>query len=142
MPDPHDALARIKDLLKPGGILFLSTFDTEGLIYLMTERKRMAQNFRTHLILYSRSALIELLERSGFEIDAIGADFEYREHRFLRHWVAGRWPSIAPIANALMKIFPDPLLVTSGSIRVIAKRRAGAPADVRTIRSVEPTHAR
>ncbi|HEX2121336.1 MAG TPA: class I SAM-dependent methyltransferase, partial [Thermoanaerobaculia bacterium] len=30
MADPHDALARIKDLLKPGGVLFLSTFDTEG----------------------------------------------------------------------------------------------------------------
>src|SRR6185503_10697574 len=84
--EPHDALARIKDLLKPGGVLFLSTFDTEGLLYLMSERKRMARNFRTHLILYSRSALIELLEHSGFEIDVIGPDLEYREHRYLRHW--------------------------------------------------------
>ncbi|HEX6160148.1 MAG TPA: bifunctional glycosyltransferase/class I SAM-dependent methyltransferase, partial [Thermoanaerobaculia bacterium] len=61
MADPHDALARIKDLLKPGGVLFLSTIDTEGIIYLMTEGRNMAHNFRTHLILYSRSALIELL---------------------------------------------------------------------------------
>jgi len=142
IPDPHDALGHINDLLKPGGMLFLTTFDTEGLWYLVTERKRMAQNFRTHLILYSRSALIELLERSGFEIDAIGADFEYRERRFLRHWVASRWPAFAPIANAVLRLFPDPMLVTSGSIRVIAKRRAGAPFDTRAIRSAEPTHAR
>ncbi|HEY6843176.1 MAG TPA: bifunctional glycosyltransferase/class I SAM-dependent methyltransferase, partial [Thermoanaerobaculia bacterium] len=31
MPDPHDALARIKELLKPGGVLLLTTFDTESL---------------------------------------------------------------------------------------------------------------
>jgi SAM-dependent methyltransferase len=142
MPDPHDALGRIKELLKPGGMLFLTTFDTEGLLYLLTERKRMAQNFRTHLILYSRSALIELLEHSGFEIDAIGPDFEYRERRYLRHWVSSRWPRMAFVANALLRLLPNPLLLSSGSIRVIAKRRAGAPVDVRAIRSAEPTHAR
>ncbi|HWW62346.1 MAG TPA: class I SAM-dependent methyltransferase, partial [Thermoanaerobaculia bacterium] len=142
MPDPHDALARIKDLLKPGGALFVTTFDTEGLIYLMTERKRMAQNFRTHLILYSRSALIELLEHSGFEIVDIGPDFEYRDHRFLRHWITSRWPRLAPLATRLVGVLPDPMIVSSGAIRIVAKRRAGPATNVRAIRSVEPTHAR
>ncbi|HYC59632.1 MAG TPA: bifunctional glycosyltransferase/class I SAM-dependent methyltransferase [Thermoanaerobaculia bacterium] len=140
--DPHDALGRIKDLLKPGGVLFLSTFDTEGLIYLFSEQKRMAQNFRTHLILYSRSALIELLERSGFEIDDIGPDFEYRDHKFLRHWIAAHHPIVAPFARMVLKMLPDPLIVSTGSIRIVAKRRSGPPLNVRTIRSVEPTHAR
>ena len=142
MADPHDALARMKDLLKPGGVLLLSTFDTEGLVYLLTERQWMAQNFRTHLILYSRSALIELLEHSGFEIVSIGAELAYRDHRFLRHSVATRWPALAALVRILLKILPDPLLVFSGSIRVVAKRRAGAPVNFRAIRSVEPTHAR
>jgi SAM-dependent methyltransferase len=142
MADPHDALGRIKDLLKPGGILFLSTFDTEGLIYLFSERKRMSQNFRTHLILYSRSALIELLEHSGFEIADIGPDFEYRDHKFLRHWIATHHPVLAPIARVLLHVLPDPLIVSTGSIRILAKRRSGPPLNVRTIRSVEPTHAR
>jgi len=142
MADPHDALARMKDLLKPGGVLMLTTFDTEGLLFLMTERKWMAQAFRTHRILYSRSALIELLEHSGFEILAIGPDFEYRDHRFVRHTVAARWPLFARIALPLLKLMPDPLIISSGSIRIIAKRRAGAPVEPRAIRSVEPTHAR
>ena len=142
MSDPHDALGRIKDLLKPGGVLFLSTFDTEGLIYLFSERKRMSQNFRTHLILYSRSALIELLEHSGFEIVDIGPDFEYRDHKFLRHWLAAHHPILSPIARVLMKLLPDPLIVSTGSIRIVAKRRSGPALNVRTIRSVEPTHAR
>jgi len=142
MADPHDALARMKDLLKPGGVLLLSTFDTEGLLYLITERRWMTQNFRTHLILYSRSALIELLEHSGFEIVSIGAELAYRDHRFLRHSVATRWPAVAPLVRMLLKVLPDPLLVSSGSIRIVAKRRAGSPMNFRAIRSVEPTHAR
>jgi SAM-dependent methyltransferase len=139
--DPHDALARMKDLLKPGGILLLTTFDTEGLLYLLTEQKRMTHNFRKHVILYSRSALIELLEHSGFEIAAIGPDFEYRDHKFLRHWIS-RWPALAPAARLALKILPDPLLVSSGSIRILARRRAGPPLGVRPIRSAEATHAR
>jgi SAM-dependent methyltransferase len=142
MADPHDALARMKDLLKPGGALLLSTFDTEGLVYLITERRWMTQNFRSHLILYSRSALIELLEHSGFEIVSIGAEPAYRDHRFLRHSVATRWPALAPLVRMILKVLPDPLLVSSGSIRIVAKRRAGAPVNFHAIRSVEPTHAR
>jgi SAM-dependent methyltransferase len=142
MADPHDALGRIKDLLKPGGVLFLSTFDTEGLIYLFSERKRMAQNFRTHLILYSRSALIELLERSGYEILDIGPDFEYRDQKLVRHWLHQHHPLLAPFARAILKMLPDPMIVSTGSIRIVAKRRAGMPVNVRAIRSVEPTHAR
>jgi SAM-dependent methyltransferase len=142
MADPHDALARMKDLLKPGGVLLLTTFDTEGLLYLLTERKRMTHNFRKHLVLYSRSALIELLEHSGFEIGAVGPDFEYRDHKFLRHWIGSRWPALARFARLGLKVLPDPLLVSSGSIRILAKRRAGPPVGMRPIRSVEPTHAR
>ena len=140
--DPHDALARMKDLLKPGGMLFLTTFDTEALLYLLTERKWMARNFRRHLILYSRSALIELLEHSGFEIDAIGPEFEYRDHRFLRQVAATRWPALSGPVQALLSVLPDPLLAGSGSIRIVAKRRSGTPLNVRAIRSAEPTHAR
>jgi SAM-dependent methyltransferase len=142
MADPHDALARIKDLLKPGGVLFLSTLDTEGLIYLYSERKRMAQNFRTHLILYSRSALIELLESSGFEIVDIGPDFEYRDQKLVRHWLQSHHPLLAPLARVILKLLPDPMIVSTGSIRIVAKRRAGMPVNARAIRSVEPTHAR
>lgn len=142
MADPHDALARIKDLLKPGGLLLLSAFDTEGLVYLANEKRRMAENFRTHLILYSRSALIELLEHSGFEIIDIGPDFEYRDHRFLRHRLATHHPFTWTMARAFLRFLPDPLLVSTGSIRIAARRRSGPAVNPRAIRSAEPTHAR
>lgn len=142
MPDPHDAMSRLKDLIKPGGMLFLSTFDTEGLLYLLTSRTRYAQNFHTHLILYSRSALIELLEHSGFEILSVGPDVEYREHKFIRHWIASRWPALAQPLRTLLGVLPDPMPISSGSIRIVAKRRSGSSFNVRSIRSVEPTHVR
>lgn len=140
--DPHDALVRLKDLLKPGGLLFLSTFDTEGLLYLLGERRRMSTNFRTHRILYSRSALIELLERSGFEIIAIGPEFEYRDHRFIRHWSSSHHPRMAPLIRAVLPLLPDPLMISTGGIRIAARRRAGASANGRALRAAEPTHAR
>ena len=102
----------------------------------------MAQNFRTHLILYSRSALIELLEHSGFEIIDIGPDFEYRDHKFLRHWFAAHHPILAPFARMLLGVLRDPAVVSTGSIRIVARRRSGSAAHSRAIRSVEPTHAR
>ena len=77
-----------------------------------------------------------------FEILAIGPDFEYRDHRFFRHTVAARWPLFARLALPLLRFMPDPLIVSSGSIRIVAKRRGGAPVEFRAIRSIEPTHAR
>ena len=142
LPDPHDALSRIKELLKPGGILLLSTVDTESLLFLLSARRWMAQSFRTHAILYSRSALIELLEHSGFEVLTIGPEMQYRDHKFLRHLASSHWPSFAGVARSLLRFLPDPLLVGSGSIRIVARRRAGSPQEFRPVRSVEPTHAR
>ncbi|HEV2722462.1 MAG TPA: class I SAM-dependent methyltransferase, partial [Thermoanaerobaculia bacterium] len=141
MAEPHDALAHVKELIKPGGLLLLTAFDTEGLLYLLTERRHMAHNFRAHLILYSRSALIELLEHSGFEIVSVAPAVEYRDHKFLRHRLS-RHRLVAAVTLPLLKFLPDPLPVSSGSIRVVARRRGGARIDVRAIRSIEPTHAR
>ncbi|MGZ7031460.1 MAG: hypothetical protein ACXVIJ_05750, partial [Thermoanaerobaculia bacterium] len=67
---------------------------------------------------------------------------EYRDQKFVRHRIDARWPRIAPFVHFLLGILPDPLLVSSGSIRIVAKRRSGPPMNFRAIRSAEPTHAR
>jgi hypothetical protein len=46
------------------------------------------------------------------------------------------------MARAGLKVLPDPMIVSTGSIRIVARRRAGMPVNARAIRSVEPTHAR
>jgi len=142
LPDPHDALARISELLKPGGTLVIVTPDTESLLCSISGDRWVSYKFPEHLILYSRSGLIELLERSGFEILDASSDFEYCDHQFLNSRLEKLSPTLAGIARVMLHPLPDPLPVTSGSIRIIARRRAGSPSNMRAIRAIEPTHAR
>ncbi len=142
LSDPHDALAKVKDLLKPGGILFLITPDTESLLCAISGDRWVSYKFPEHLILYSRSALIELLEHSGFEIVSVSSDYEYCSHDFLLSRIERLNPLAAKAASIVLPLLPNPLPVGSGSIRILAKRRAGPPVTVRTIPSAEPTHAR
>jgi SAM-dependent methyltransferase len=141
-PDPHDALARIRDLLKPGGVLLMTAFDTESLLYLIGESKLIADYFRSRLVMYSRSALIELLEHSGFEIVSVGDEFAYQGHAALEDILRRTLPSLAALITPLMRRLPDPILTPAGSIRILARRRVGPGVNFAAIRSVEPTHAR
>ena len=140
--DPHDALSRIKDLLKPGGVVIIITPDTESLLCAISGDRWVSYKFPEHLILYSRSALIELLEHSGFEIVSATGDYEYCHHDFLLTRIAALHPLLGRFARIPLAILPDPIPVGSGSIRLVAKRRAGPPIEMRGIRAVEPTHAR
>jgi len=142
LSDPHDALARIKDLLKPGGALVLITPDTESWLCAVSGHRWVSYKFPEHLILYSRSALIELLEHSGFEIITAQSDHEYCEHEFLLTRLEQLSPLAAAAARVVLSILPSPLPVSSGSIRIVARRRAGSLLNMRTIRTVEATHAR
>ena len=142
LADPHDALARIKELLKPGGVVFLITPDTESFLCAISGRRWVSYKFPEHLILYSRSALIELLERSGFEIELAGSDYEFVEHEFLLSRLKQLSPAAAKVGRLFLPFLPDPLAVGSGSIRIVARRRSGPPLDLQPIRTVEPTHAR
>ena len=81
------------------------------------------------------------LEHSGFEIVSVAPAVEYRDHKFIRHRLS-RHPAVAAMVRPLLKLLPDPLPVSAGSIRVVARRRGGARIDIRAIRSIEPTHAR
>lgn len=142
LPNPHEALGRIKDHLKSGGFLVIVTPDTESLTSLIAGKRWSAYKVPEHVILYSRSALIELLEHSGFEIVSAGADYRYVSHAHIRSML-DRWPEgVRVLVRAFLVIAPDPLFTSSGSIRVIARRRSGAPFSARPIHSVEPTHAR
>lgn len=142
LPDPHDALSTVKDLLKPGGYLALITPDTESLLCAISGDRWVSYKFPEHLILYSRSALIELLEHSGFEIVSASSDYEYCDHDFLLSRLERLSPRIAGLARPLLHVLPEPLPVSSGSIMIVARRRSGPETPLRAIRSIEPTHAR
>ena len=142
LPDPHDALGTVKDLLKPGGYLTMITPDTESILCAISGNRWVSYKFPEHLILYSRSALIELLERSEFDIVSASSDYEYCDRAFLLSRLEKLSPWMARAARPVLNVLPEPLPVSSGSIAIIARRRSGPQAPVRAIRSAEPTHAR
>ncbi|HUP64629.1 MAG TPA: bifunctional glycosyltransferase/class I SAM-dependent methyltransferase [Thermoanaerobaculia bacterium] len=136
-PEPHDVLTKIRDLLKAGGLLFLTTPDTESLSCVLEGNRWAAYRFPHHLILYSRSALIELLEHSGFEIVSATSDFEYRELR-----VAEDSSGKGRVRRGFLNVLPAVLPAMAQSILIVARRRSGPPLGIRPIRAAEPTHAR
>lgn len=138
---PHDALDRIRDNLKTGGYLVIITPDTESLTSVFSGRRWVAHKIPEHLVLYSRSALVELLERTGFDIVSATSDYQYIDHDRIRRGLH-LWPGIVRgVVQAALTVLPNPLLVSRGSIRIVAKRRSGVPFAARPIHSVEATHA-
>jgi dolichyl-phosphate beta-glucosyltransferase len=142
LADPHDALARIHELLKPGGVMAITTPDAEGLFCALSGDRWPPYESLDHLILYSRSALIELLERSGFEIASASADFHYATHEAIHSRLRSTTRLGAALTSAALRFLPDPLNVATGSIRIVARRRSGSPRNMRSVRAVEATHAR
>jgi dolichyl-phosphate beta-glucosyltransferase len=141
LPDPHQALASIHDLLKPGGSLLLITPDTESLLATVSGDRWVSYKFPEHLILYSRSALIELLEQSGFEVLTVSADYEHHGREFIESRLGTVGPFIGAVVRFFLKVLPRVIPVNTGSVRVVARRRAGPPVEGRLVRATEPTHA-
>jgi dolichyl-phosphate beta-glucosyltransferase len=142
LPDPHDALWKLRELLRPGGVLLLVTPDTESLLATVSSDRWVSYKFPEHLILYSRSAMIELLDSSGFEIVSLTSDFEYCDGPFLASRIEQIHPVLGRVASGVLRVMPERIPVSSGSLRVAARRRSGPPVELRPIRAAEPTHAR
>lgn len=142
MEDPQDALAKVAELLRPGGMIVIVTPDTESLLCAMSGRRWFAYETPDGAIFYSRSGLIELLERSGFEILAVSGDIEYATHETLLERVSRAGRAVRLFTRIILSVLPDPVPATLGRLRVVARRRSGRPGSLAPVRTVEPTHAR
>ncbi len=140
--DPHDALAKVSELLRPGGLAVIVTPDTESLLCSLSGRRWFAYESSDGAVFYSRSGLIELLERSGFEILSVGGDIEYATHETLLERVSRAGRLVKLFTRTILTILPDPVPATFGRLRVVARRRSGRSGSMTPVRTVEPTHAR
>ena len=142
LPNPHDAISKLKELVRPGGYLVLSTPDTESLTAVVCGRRWSAHKVPEHIVLYSRSALVELLENAGFQIVTAAGDYRWFDHQRLRKALR-RWPSwIRRIVSAGLHVLPDPFAASSGCIRIVAQRSSGPPVVLRPVPAVEMSRAR
>lgn len=142
LPNPHDAVARIRELVRPGGFLVLTTPDTESLTALVCGQRWSAHKVPEHIVLYSRTALVELLENSGFEIITAHGDYRDFDHQRLRQALR-RWPAVVRRVVSLgLHVLPDPFPASSGCIRIVARRVSAPPVAVHPLPSVQMSRAR
>jgi SAM-dependent methyltransferase len=142
LEDPHDALGKVSELLRPGGILAIVTPDTESFLALLSRDRWFAYDEPDAVIFYSRGGLVELLERSGYEILSVATDVEHatREEIMARVGRIGRvWGFLSKL---LVRALPSPFPVTIGGIRVVARRRGSTPFATRPLRAATSSHSR
>jgi 2-polyprenyl-3-methyl-5-hydroxy-6-metoxy-1,4-benzoquinol methylase len=70
VPDPRGALERIRDLLAPGGRLYLSTPDAGSAVARLLGKRWHYLDPVQHIVLFDRENLTTLLERTGFRVTA------------------------------------------------------------------------
>jgi len=70
LEDPVGALRALRDVIRPGGILLLSTPDAGSLVARILGRHWHYLDPVQHVVLFNRQNLADLLEASGFEVSA------------------------------------------------------------------------
>lgn len=68
VPNPVEVLGRVRDLLRPGGVTFLSTPDVGSLLARVMGRRWLHMKPREHLCYFNRATIQQLLRSAGFEV--------------------------------------------------------------------------
>jgi SAM-dependent methyltransferase len=131
LPRPFDSVRKLASLMKPGGILMLSTMDSDSRVSkLMGKRLEDFRRTREHLYFFTRSTLRTVLERAGFEIvriDSYGItirmDFLSRRVRLALPWVG----AILERAIAVLRLSSLQFHFDPGTKMVVYARKTGRP---------------
>jgi SAM-dependent methyltransferase len=97
--DPGAMLDRIRELLAPGGVVWLATPDVGSRLARVLGR-RWWSVIPTHVHLFTRRSMRVLLERHGFDVLAIGTSPKTFSVAYYLERLGGYWP---PLANALVR---------------------------------------
>jgi 2-polyprenyl-3-methyl-5-hydroxy-6-metoxy-1,4-benzoquinol methylase len=98
LPDPLADLRHACAILKPGGVLGLSTMDASSLFARLAGR-RWPWYMRMHLVYFTRESMRRMLEAAGFEILAIERHERIVSLRYFLEKAASNVPGFAAIGR-------------------------------------------
>jgi SAM-dependent methyltransferase len=118
VPDPRGFLQQCRALLAPGGTLVISTPDTDHVLRpLMRARWPMLQPMQ-HLHLFSRRALRQVLEASGFADVRVETAYKVLSADYLINQVKVLNPVLSRILRVFTTPFPSSVLVRPRHVNI------------------------
>jgi len=97
---PLEALKKTSKILKPGGILVLSTMDCDSIVSkLLGKRLEDFRRVNEHLFFFTRRTIYALLEQEGFDI----IEVKYHGHTFRLDFLADRLKNVSLPIGGVMK---------------------------------------
>jgi SAM-dependent methyltransferase len=138
LTDPPAALARVRELLRPGGALLVTTPNTRSWLARLQGTSWLSLKFPEHVVLYDAASLSRALAEAGFRVRRMVPAGQVARLDFLVSRAFGAWPRLRDALVAIVRALGGGrvrLYVPSGSLAVVAT------VDVRAAVRDEP-HAR
>ncbi|TMJ01392.1 MAG: class I SAM-dependent methyltransferase [Alphaproteobacteria bacterium] len=116
--NPEQFLRDIREILKPGGVIAISSPDTDHVLrYLMRSKWPMLQPMQ-HTMLFSRRSIATLLERCGFADGQVEATHKVLTMDYLADQLAATNPGLNRAYQALSWMVPAALKRRSLAINI------------------------
>lgn len=113
--DPMASMAHIRNLVKPGGLLVLTTMDCDGFVSkLLGTRIEDFRRVREHVFFFTRRALSDMLQKYGFEVVQIKS----HGHHFRLGFLAHRLKLVSPLFGGFMGFFVKCLRIEQVTVYV------------------------
>ncbi len=110
LSDPRRELEACSKLLRPGGVIHVSTLDARSLVA-RGLGKRWPWLMDMHLVYFDRLTLPALLEETGFRVLGRRTYTHTVSAEYLVAKAAASFPGFAPLANLLRRLVPGRLAV-------------------------------
>lgn len=124
LPDPADSISALAEVIRPGGLLALSTGDVRSLAARVCGPKWHLFNLPEHLWFFTPASLRHILQRSGFDVMAWHYEVCWYSLRYLAERCEAAFRLRRVISPNLGRLENLPLPVTLLDIvTVLARRR-------------------
>lgn len=123
LPDPHQALERVRHLLRPGGTFLATTPDVGSWLRRLQGRNWVSLKFPEHVALYAEPTLRRALESAGFRVRHVESAGQYARLDFLASRIFSGHDAAGSAASTIARRLGGAhrrIYVPSGSLTITA----------------------